>query len=234
MLVVMNPDNTLLLWMLVALAGVLGVMLTLAIGGADMPVVVSMLNSYSGLAAAMTGFVIGNSILIIAGALVGASGLILTNIMCVAMNRSLFNVIFGGFGAVDEATAADAREYSNVSSGGAEESAMLLDAAKQLLDMLRDFLSANAGRYPTTEDLAAAAATHLGGDWGWFFDQWVYRAAVPTYRWKARTVAGSGGGYVVELSVRQEGVPEGFRMPVRSNASRNRAISSSVIGFARH
>jgi hypothetical protein len=84
-------------------------------------------------------------------------------------------------------------------------------------DMLRDFLTTNAGRYPTTADLATVAEAHLGGDWDWFFDQWVYGAAIPTYRWKARTVAGPDGGQMVELTVRQEDVPEGFRMrvPVR-------------------
>jgi H+-translocating NAD(P) transhydrogenase subunit beta len=115
-----------------ALALVLGVMLVLPIGGADMPVVISLLNSYSGIAAAATGFVISNSMLIIAGALVGASGLILTMIMCRAMNRSLANVIFGGFGAVVEGGGGSS-EYGPVRSGGPEEAAMLLDAAERVM-----------------------------------------------------------------------------------------------------
>jgi NAD(P) transhydrogenase subunit beta len=94
-----RPDQPALFIALNVLAVVLGVTLVIPIGGADMPVVITLLNSYSGLAAAMTGFVIRNDGLIITGALVGASGLILTNIMCKAMNRSLANVLFGGFGA---------------------------------------------------------------------------------------------------------------------------------------
>ncbi len=85
---------------IIGLALVLGVLSVIAIGGADMPVVISLLNSYSGLAACAAGFVIGNNVLIVSGALVGASGIILTNVMCKAMNRSLANVLFGGFGAV--------------------------------------------------------------------------------------------------------------------------------------
>ncbi|HSN55874.1 MAG TPA: NAD(P)(+) transhydrogenase (Re/Si-specific) subunit beta, partial [Candidatus Sulfomarinibacteraceae bacterium] len=93
-LVVLDPGDEPLFWLLVAVAGIVGVILTLSIGGADMPVVIALLNSSSGLAAAATGFVIDNTVLIIAGSLVGASGIILTNIMCKAMNRSLVNVLF--------------------------------------------------------------------------------------------------------------------------------------------
>ncbi len=111
----------------------LGIGLVIGIGGADMPVVISLLNSYSGIAASMTGFVFGNNVLIISGALVGASGLILTQIMCVAMNRTLANVLFGGFGgATTTSGPAGADAYGPVRSGGAEESAMLLDAAETI------------------------------------------------------------------------------------------------------
>ncbi len=123
----------LLCWSTLAISIALGVLLVIPIGGADMPVVISLLNSYSGLAAVATGFVIGNAMLIIAGALVGASGLILTRIMCVAMNRSLVNVIFGGFGATTEASAGAATGYGTVRSGGAEEAAMLLESAERVM-----------------------------------------------------------------------------------------------------
>ncbi|HUP65207.1 MAG TPA: NAD(P)(+) transhydrogenase (Re/Si-specific) subunit beta [Thermoanaerobaculia bacterium] len=131
------PDAPALLvlacWLLLVVSLVLGVMLVIPIGGADMPVVISLLNSYSGIAAAATGFVIGNAMLIVAGALVGASGLILTRIMCIAMNRSLTNVVFGGFGAVPEGAGGAKSEYGPVRSGGAEEAAMLLDAAERVM-----------------------------------------------------------------------------------------------------
>ncbi|MCB9883666.1 MAG: NAD(P)(+) transhydrogenase (Re/Si-specific) subunit beta [Planctomycetes bacterium] len=112
----------------------LGVLLVIPIGGADMPVVISLLNSYSGIAASMAGFVIGNQMLIVSGALVGASGLILTNIMCKAMNRSLANVMFGGFGA-DSTTGGDSGKegYTNVKSFGAEEAAMLFETAQLVI-----------------------------------------------------------------------------------------------------
>jgi NAD(P) transhydrogenase subunit beta len=102
-LVVLEPFDLPVYAGLVAGSLVMGVLLVIPIGGADMPVVISLLNSYSGLAACATGFVLGNSGLVISGSLVGASGLILTKIMCDAMNRSLANVLFGAFGAVQEA-----------------------------------------------------------------------------------------------------------------------------------
>ncbi len=97
-LAVLNPANSLYFYGIVLIMAILGVTTVIPIGGADMPVVISLLNSYSGLAASATGFVLMNEVLIISGALVGASGLILTNIMCVAMNRSLTNVLFGAVG----------------------------------------------------------------------------------------------------------------------------------------
>jgi NAD(P) transhydrogenase subunit beta len=118
----------------VALALALGVMLVIPIGGADMPVVISLLNSYSGLAAAMTGFVLDNNLLIISGSLVGASGLILTRIMCRAMNRSLANVLFGGFGAQPTAAAAGAAsDYGVVRSFSAEDAALVLESAESVI-----------------------------------------------------------------------------------------------------
>lgn len=101
-LVFQNPANTFAFYLIILLALGLGVLAVIPIGGADMPVIVSLLNSYSGLAVSMTGFALNNNALIIVGSLVGASGLFLTKIMCDAMNRSLANVLFGAFGAVDD------------------------------------------------------------------------------------------------------------------------------------
>ncbi len=114
----------------IAIAALLGVLLVLPIGGADMPVVISFLNSLSGLAAASTGFVLHNYLLIIAGTLVGASGFILTNIMCVAMNRSLLNVLFGAFGAEVASGAATDRV---VRSTTAEDAAVILGYARSVV-----------------------------------------------------------------------------------------------------
>lgn len=94
----MDPTNMTIFWIILGVSLLIGITSVIPIGGADMPVVISLLNSYSGIAASMAGFVLGNNLLIVSGALVGAAGLILTQIMCKAMNRSLFNVIFGSFG----------------------------------------------------------------------------------------------------------------------------------------
>ncbi|HEX7011031.1 MAG TPA: NAD(P)(+) transhydrogenase (Re/Si-specific) subunit beta [Phycisphaeraceae bacterium] len=112
---------------------VLGVLLVIGIGGADMPVVISLLNSYSGLAAAMAGFILRNEALIITGALVGASGIILTNLMCKAMNRSLMNVLFGGVGALAPAGDASAGPAGQVRQFSPEDAAVVLEAARRVM-----------------------------------------------------------------------------------------------------
>jgi NAD(P) transhydrogenase subunit beta len=128
-----DPTATEAYWVIVAIAGVLGVTLTIPIGGADMPVVISLLNSYSGLAAAATGFVLMNNVLIIAGSLVGASGIILTRIMCVAMNRSLGHVLFGTLGPSADGPSADDVYGGKVKSTSPDEVAMMLDTAQRVL-----------------------------------------------------------------------------------------------------
>ncbi|MBP89585.1 MAG: NAD synthetase [Planctomycetaceae bacterium] len=115
------------------LASALGVLLTNPIGGADMPVVIALLNSYSGLAAAATGFVIDNNVLIIAGSLVGASGVILTNLMCKAMNRSLFNVLFGVMGEGGSSGGDIDEIYATVRSTSADDVAMILETAQRVV-----------------------------------------------------------------------------------------------------
>jgi len=123
---------------IVALSALLGILLVIPIGGADMPVVISLLNSYSGIAAAMTGFVLvhsnpsaGNA-LIICGSLVGASGMILTQIMCKGMNRSLANVIFGAVGGEVEGASSEGKQI-NIKSYSTEEAAMIFDAAEKII-----------------------------------------------------------------------------------------------------
>ena len=119
--------------LMLALAFVLGVLIIIPIGGADMPVVVSMLNSYSGWAAAGIGFSLNNSMLIIAGSLVGSSGAILSYIMCKAMNRSFFNVILGGFGGDATAATGGAQEQRPVKTGSADDAAFMLSNADSVV-----------------------------------------------------------------------------------------------------
>ncbi len=124
-----DPTNTTYLWSIIGISCLLGLVLVLPIGGADMPVVVSLLNSLSGIAAAFTGFIIGNSALIIAGSLVGASGLILTFIMCKAMNRTLPDVLFKSFGGSGEK---ESLTRTKVGSD-ADEVAMMIDGAQKVI-----------------------------------------------------------------------------------------------------
>ena len=119
-------------WVMVLLALALGVLLVISIGGADMPVVIALLNSYSGIAASATGFVLNNTLLIIAGSLVGASGIILTRIMCTAMNRSLWAVLFGTLQAKGKSTTSD-DIYAHVKSTSPEEVALMLEVAQRVL-----------------------------------------------------------------------------------------------------
>lgn len=127
------PDSIALYFALVLVCSVLGLTLVNPIGGADMPVVIAMLNSYSGLAAAATGFVLNNAVLIIAGALVGASGVILSQLMCKAMNRSLLNVVFGVFTVEEDTAKADEVYGGRIKATSPDEIAMLLDGARRVV-----------------------------------------------------------------------------------------------------
>ena len=133
-LVAIDPENLTAFWALMGIALLLGVLLVIPIGGADMPVVIALLNSYSGLAACAAGFVLDNSALVVSGALVGASGLILTQIMCEAMNRSIGNVLFGAFGAATVATADTGVEpQGNVKSYTPLDAAVILSNARSVI-----------------------------------------------------------------------------------------------------
>ncbi|MBK6372309.1 MAG: NAD(P)(+) transhydrogenase (Re/Si-specific) subunit beta [Saprospiraceae bacterium] len=128
----LNQAEPMYLYILIGLSLLLGILTVIPIGGADMPVVISLLNSYSGMAACMTGFVLNNNVLIISGALVGASGIILTKIMCKAMNRSLVNVLLGGFGQTAVVKGGE-EEQIVVREVGVEEAAMLFDSASSVI-----------------------------------------------------------------------------------------------------
>ncbi len=131
--IVLDPAITGLYWGLVIISSVLGILVVIPIGGADMPVAIALLNSYSGMAAAATGFVLNNNILIITGSLVGASGIILTRIMCRAMNRSLANVLLGAIGPAEGGPTEEAVYAGKVKSATPEEVAMLFDAARRVV-----------------------------------------------------------------------------------------------------
>jgi NAD(P) transhydrogenase subunit beta len=129
-LLVADPGRAVLFPIVIGISLVFGVMLVIRIGGADMPTVISLLNGYAGLSAAMMGFVLDNKLLIIAGALDGSSGLILSIIMCRAMNRSFSNVLFGGFGAAETQGGVEARPVRSIDP---EETSFLIDAARTIV-----------------------------------------------------------------------------------------------------
>ncbi len=128
-----RTQNEYLFWSIIILSFLVGVLLIIPIGGADMPVVISMLNSYSGWAAAGIGFTLENSALIITGALVGSSGAILSYIMCKGMNRSFFNVILGGWGATESSSKTSSKDQKPVKSGNADDAAFLMKNASSVI-----------------------------------------------------------------------------------------------------
>ena len=128
-----NTQSSNLFWILITISFLVGVLLIIPIGGADMPVVISMLNSYSGWAAAGIGFTLENTALIITGALVGSSGAILSYIMCKGMNRSFFSVILGGFGGTDQVLKSDNKEQKPVKSGNSDDAAFLMKNASSVI-----------------------------------------------------------------------------------------------------
>jgi NAD(P) transhydrogenase subunit beta len=149
---VSDPSPLMPLLVMAGVAGLLGIHLVVAIGGADMPVVVSMLNSYSGWAAAAAGFMLNNDLLIVTGALVGSSGAILSYIMCKAMNRSFISVIAGGFGTSEGALPAPgAKPAGEVKSTSAAETAQLLRDAKQVVVVPGYGMAVAAAQYPLWE-----------------------------------------------------------------------------------
>lgn len=143
-----DTEGMIYLYAMTAISGFIGIMLVMAIGGADMPVVVSMLNSYSGWAASAAGFMLGNDLLIVTGALVGSSGAILSIIMCEAMNRSFFSVILGGFGNAPAASGDAKAIEGEVTSVSHEEVAQLLKEAKSLVIVPGYGMAVAKAQYP--------------------------------------------------------------------------------------
>jgi len=147
-----HPASTESFWLIVGAASLLGIMLTIPIGGADMPVAISLLNSYSGLAAAATGFVLANNVLIIAGSLVGASGMILTKIMCSAMNRSLLAVLSGFVTVSERKGNQEAQIYKGrIKSVVAEEIAPLLETARRIVIVPGYGMAVSQAQHSTAE-----------------------------------------------------------------------------------
>lgn len=132
-MILLDPNNDLYMMLLIGVSLLLGILTVIPIGGADMPVVISLLNSYSGVAACFTGFILNNQVLIISGALVGASGIILTQIMCKAMNRSLVSVLLGGFGQTSGGGGPASKSDIMVKEVGVEEAAMIFDSASSVI-----------------------------------------------------------------------------------------------------
>ncbi|GIW46618.1 MAG: NAD(P) transhydrogenase subunit beta [Deltaproteobacteria bacterium] len=146
---IVNPVFSLPYWLMVIVASVLGILLVIPIGGADMPVVISLLNAYSGIAAAGHGWVLNNSVLIISGSLVGSAGFILTALMCKAMNRSLANVMFAGVGTiVATESESDSIYAGRVKSASPEEVAMLLEGARKVIIVPGYGMAVAQAQYP--------------------------------------------------------------------------------------
>jgi len=148
-ILILYTNNVNIFWLMSIIALVLGIFLVLPIGGADMPVVISLLNSYSGLAAAATGFVLRNTMLIIAGSLVGTSGIILTNLMCKAMNRSFINVLLGGFGS--KVIESQDIYQGKIKRASAEDVAELLRSARKVVIVPGYGMAVAQAHYPLKE-----------------------------------------------------------------------------------
>jgi len=174
---------TVLFWVASVLAMILGVTLIIPIGGADMPVIVSMLNSYSGWAAAGVGFTLHNQVLIIAGALIGSSGAILSYIMCKAMNRAFLSVLFGGFGTGDAAVAGPAQAArAGATIGAVEDAAFMMTQAQKVIIVPGYGMAVAVAHSRVYDDKHYLSEVILGGAIGWSIGTWIAskdRSAAP-------------------------------------------------------